>query len=192
VGVDRKGPLAAFVVIAVIAGVLLVTSVRSQAAPGWLNPANLPASVVAGPAATDPDVWGSVTARVDQVVEQGVVLVQKVTSDPSEVQDPTVTLAEPARASDAGGPARTAVVKTTHHVAHVRHHSADHAHSPAPATHASGSHPGRSHGHGQTAWHAVGHTVGHSAGHGQGHGRGHSHSHGHPGHGRHLGWARHS
>jgi hypothetical protein len=31
VGVDRKGPLAAFVVIAIIAAVLLVTSVRSQA-----------------------------------------------------------------------------------------------------------------------------------------------------------------
>jgi hypothetical protein len=36
VGADHKGPLAAFVVIAIIAAVLLVTSVRSQADDGWL------------------------------------------------------------------------------------------------------------------------------------------------------------
>jgi hypothetical protein len=36
VGADHKGPLAAFVVIAIIAAVLLVTSVRSQADEGWL------------------------------------------------------------------------------------------------------------------------------------------------------------
>jgi hypothetical protein len=35
VGVDRKGPLVAFIVVAIIAAVLLITSVRSQAAPGW-------------------------------------------------------------------------------------------------------------------------------------------------------------
>lgn len=48
-GAEHKGPLAAFVVIAVIAAVLLVTSVRSQAAPGWLDPRKIPASVVAAP-----------------------------------------------------------------------------------------------------------------------------------------------
>ena len=31
---DRRGPLAAFIVVAIIAVILLVTSVRSQAAPG--------------------------------------------------------------------------------------------------------------------------------------------------------------
>ena len=54
-GTDRKRPLAAFLVVAVIAVVLLVTSVRSQAASGWLN-RRLPASVVAvvpGPASPD-------------------------------------------------------------------------------------------------------------------------------------------
>ncbi|HEY3530776.1 MAG TPA: hypothetical protein VGK78_16640 [Nocardioides sp.] len=175
-GVDRKGPLAAFVVIAVIAAVLLVTSVRSQAAPGWLNPDNLPASVVAGPATTDP-LWGPVTAHVDQVVEQGVVLVQKVTSDPSEIQDPTVTLADPAGGSDEGSPARTDDSQTTvHHAGHVRHDAT----APSPATHDSGRHVGSGHGHGQTVWRAVGH------------GHGHAQSNGHRSHGRHLGWSRHS
>ena len=31
-GADRRGPLAAFIVVAIIAAILLVTSVRSQAA----------------------------------------------------------------------------------------------------------------------------------------------------------------
>jgi hypothetical protein len=47
VGADHKGPLAAFVVVAIIAAVLLVTSVRSQAEPGWQDLRRL----VAGPAA---------------------------------------------------------------------------------------------------------------------------------------------
>lgn len=36
-GADRKGPLAAFIVVAIIAAILLITSVRSQAATGWLG-----------------------------------------------------------------------------------------------------------------------------------------------------------
>jgi hypothetical protein len=35
VGADRKGPLAALIVVALIAVILLVTAVRSQAAPEW-------------------------------------------------------------------------------------------------------------------------------------------------------------
>jgi len=35
---DRRGPLAAFIVVAIIAVILLVTSVRSQAAPGHAPP----------------------------------------------------------------------------------------------------------------------------------------------------------
>ena len=42
-GADRRGPLAAFVIVALIAAILLVTSVRSQAAP-WFR-----STVVAGP-----------------------------------------------------------------------------------------------------------------------------------------------
>jgi hypothetical protein len=41
VGADRKGPLAAFIVIAIIAAILLITSVRSQAATAWVG-RNLP------------------------------------------------------------------------------------------------------------------------------------------------------
>jgi hypothetical protein len=44
VGADRKGPLAAFVVIAIIAAVLLVTSVRSQAESGAVAQQQLSAS----------------------------------------------------------------------------------------------------------------------------------------------------
>lgn len=49
-GVDRKGPLVAFVVIAIIAAVLLVTSVRSQASPGWVDPDQGQRGVVTTPA----------------------------------------------------------------------------------------------------------------------------------------------
>jgi hypothetical protein len=35
VGTDRKGPLAALIVVALIAVILLVTAVRSHAAPDW-------------------------------------------------------------------------------------------------------------------------------------------------------------
>jgi hypothetical protein len=37
VGADRKGPLVAFIVVAIIAAILLITSVRSQAATGRLG-----------------------------------------------------------------------------------------------------------------------------------------------------------
>ena len=142
-GVDRKGPLAAFVVVAVIAAVLLVTSVRSQASPGWLNPGNLPASVLAGPPGADAHLWESVTAGVDQMVEQGAVLVQKVTSDPSEIQDSTVTAAVATSGSVDGSHARAARTTTRHHhVAHVRHHSR--VRSSPPATHDRGRHLGLS------------------------------------------------
>jgi hypothetical protein len=48
VGADRKGPLAAFVVIAIIAAVLLVTSVRSQAEPGRRGPEQLTTAASTG------------------------------------------------------------------------------------------------------------------------------------------------
>ena len=78
-GADRRGPLAAFIIVAVIAGILLVTSVRSQASPGWLSPVGLPATVVAAP----------VTGGLDQIVHEGVVLVHRAKTD--SVDDHTRT-----------------------------------------------------------------------------------------------------
>jgi hypothetical protein len=70
VSADRKGPLAAFIVIAIIAAILLVTSVRSQAATGWLNRA-LPSAH---------SVVHAVDGRVERVVAQGSALVRATTS----------------------------------------------------------------------------------------------------------------
>lgn len=69
-GADRRGPLAAFIILAIIAVILLVTSVRSQAAPGWFH-----TTVVAGPV-SEPHLWGLGDAT--EVVEDGVVLVRAV------------------------------------------------------------------------------------------------------------------
>jgi hypothetical protein len=85
VGADRRGPLAAFGSVALIAAILLVTSVRSQAAP-WFR-----STVVAGPVG-EPHLWSSVTGGVDQVVLSGTVLVRKAGSSP----DPTQTEAQAA------------------------------------------------------------------------------------------------
>jgi hypothetical protein len=43
VGADRKGPLVAFIIVAIVAAILLVTSVRSQAA----EPDGVPQATVA-------------------------------------------------------------------------------------------------------------------------------------------------
>jgi len=67
VGADRKGPLAAFIVVAIIAAILLITSVRSQAATGWLDRA-LPST---------PGVVRAVGGGLDQVVEHGAALVHR-------------------------------------------------------------------------------------------------------------------
>jgi hypothetical protein len=72
VGADHKGPLAAFVVIAVVAAVLLVTSVRSQADPAWLRhlvaepaaPGVMPAGVQ-HPAAPSATATSSSTGTAD-------------------------------------------------------------------------------------------------------------------------------
>ncbi len=74
-GADRRGPLAAFVIVALIAAILLVTSVRSQASP-WFS-----ARIVAGPA-SEPHLWGSVTGGVHEVVRDGTVLVRKAAHAP--------------------------------------------------------------------------------------------------------------
>jgi len=70
---DRRGPLVAFIVVAISAAILLVTSVRSQAAPGWLRVPD--AAAAGGPAARD---LGSHQAPpVRRTVRPGLLLVHR-------------------------------------------------------------------------------------------------------------------
>jgi hypothetical protein len=89
VGADHRGPLAAFIVVAIIAVVLLVTSVRSQAAPGWLDPGKVPATAVVGPVA-EPHVWGAASGAVQQAVQEGVVLAPRVAATGDAPAGPAV------------------------------------------------------------------------------------------------------
>jgi hypothetical protein len=202
VGADRRGPLAAFVVVAIIAAILLVTSVRSQAAP-WLDPENLPTSVVAGPV-TEPHLWGSVSERLDQVVQDGVVLVHKAASDAADSEDRTTealgastslttsaTTTPPASATGTpqpvGTPARHAGPRAHHPAAMPNFGHGHHAPQPSPEVQqpdsagpsslASTSDLGRQ-DHGRHLGWSHGH--GHGAGAGEksarGHGRGHGHA----------------
>jgi hypothetical protein len=183
VGADRRRPLAAFVVIAIIAAVLLVTSVRSQAAPGWLDPEELPVTDVAAPPATDPHLWGVVTSGVHQVVQDGVVLTKRATSEESVAEDPTLSLVASTTSSDtASSDADDSGNVVTSHAGHTtpdhgqrphhpRHHDdADDSDEPSgsswPSPHDHGHHYGWDHGNGHH-----GHGNGH--GHGTGHGRSH-------------------
>lgn len=167
-GADRKGPLAAFVVIAVIAAILLVTSVRSQAEP----------SIVASPPmGSDPALWTSVGDEVGEVVQAGVTLVHKATSDPTRVSDPAVTSAA-AGATLPNGTRHVAppvVPSVVHRVVHVVRHQSTRpnrprvAHESAPVTTpVPASSPAATTGHGRHLGWFTGH-----------------------GHGRHLGWAKH-
>jgi hypothetical protein len=110
VGADRRGPLAAFVVVALIAAILLITSVRSQAAP-WFS-----TRIVAGPA-MEPHVWRSVTGGVHQVVKDGAVLVRKAARTPDSESTGTVAAGP---ASGVAG-SRTPSVSRSHHVARTAH-----------------------------------------------------------------------
>jgi hypothetical protein len=85
VSADRKGPLVAFIVVAIIAAILLVTSVRSQAATGWFRRA-LPSTHA---------VVHVVDGGLDRAVHQGSALVRATTD-----QDSTTT----ALPSDAPSP----------------------------------------------------------------------------------------
>lgn len=158
-GAEHKGPLAAFVVIAVIAAVLLVTSVRSQAAPGWLDPRKIPVSVVAAPmlslasgaseeSSTDEPAAGRADSGSQHQVRpvHSVHVVQSTTQSPSDSAVHTTT--------PTGAPQ-----KPHHEPGHLTHPKA----APASASRDHGRHLGWSHGHeaGQ--------------GHGEGHGKGHSH-----------------
>ena len=94
-GTDRKRPLAAFVVVAVIAAILLVTSVRSQAAPGWLT-RRLPASVVAiVPIPGHVGLWGAVGDGMGEAVRHSATLAHAATTDApatTEAAPPPVTV----------------------------------------------------------------------------------------------------
>ena len=131
-GTDRKGPLAAFVVIAIVAAILLVTSVRSQADPPWLDHDEVPATVVAAPPISDPLRWAPVVTA-GQVVEHGVALAPKPTPDPTDVQESSTVVVSADTTPD--GTDGTVTATTTSgtwatHTAVTRHHHAVH-----PATH---------------------------------------------------------
>jgi hypothetical protein len=106
VGADRKGPLAAFIVIAIIAAILLITSVRSQAAAGWLG-RSLP---------TTPQMVHTLDGGLDRAVRQGSVLVHR-----------SAGLVAPARSRDVTAPA-------THDPARNPAHDPARAKSPNPAS----------------------------------------------------------
>jgi hypothetical protein len=161
VGADRKGPLAAFIVIAIIAAILLVTSVRSQAATGWLRDA-LPST---------PTVVNAVGDGVDQIVEGGSVLVQGSTDQPLPPETPETSSPAP----DSGDP--TPGDDVHHRVGHrVRDDGTDRHHDSGPKGHR--RHPALSGAAPDDHGRHLGWT----------HGPGHGNDHGHPGHGRHLGW----
>lgn len=169
---DRRGPLAAFVVVAVIAAILLVTSVRSQAEPGWLR---APAATVADVPSVA-DVWSG-TIHVDRRdVQQGVLVAHRTVPDlPLAARSPVV---RPASVTLGAAPRDPAVPKTSTRVPEGR------SSLPAPG-HGGHQLADRGPTHGR-AW---GHTHGHAhvlRSHGDHRGR-----HG-AGHGRHLhhGWNR--
>jgi hypothetical protein len=210
VGADRRGPLAAFIVVAVIAGILLVTSVRSQAAPRWLDPGGLPATVVAAP----------VTGGLDQIVREGVVLVHRAKTD--SVDDHTRTESVGPSTSVATPGTRASRPRTRHHVSPARRHHATAAEphhtestppqpthdapsappplDPAPPRHDPGRHLGWAEHHGQDGTsdepsseepaetpdeypHGNGHSDRHGNGHAYGHQKHQGNGHGH-GHGK--------
>jgi hypothetical protein len=194
VGTVRKGPLAAFVLIAIVAAVLLVTSVRSQATPRWLTAGGIPAALVVGPPATDPHLWLAVGSRLHQAVPDGVVLAQKpAQSTTTEAGGSLLLPAAPAhnRTLSARGRAPTHPTHPAHapqHHAPAAHHTprtpdgqqahhsghgknpGDHVKPPAPGD--AGGQPGDQPGAG---------SPGQAASHGRGHHlRSHTHPHGAP------------
>ena len=127
-GADRRGPLAAFIVVAIIAAILLVTSVRSQAAPSLLT-SPLRDDVVVVPAPPTSQLWSSVSRHAGRVVHQGVVLAHKARQVPA-VGAATLT---PVTTGAPASPIRAA------HPAPAGHHQARHHRR---GTHASTPDPG--------------------------------------------------
>jgi hypothetical protein len=124
-GADRRGPLAAFIIVAVIAAILLVTSVRSQAAP-WLIPGRISATVAAP--ALEPHLWGSVSGGVDDVVQAGAVLVRKASTD---AQEPTRTTQPPASPHVVAGRLGRATVPPRQHRSTRTRHQPARQHGPS-------------------------------------------------------------
>jgi len=161
--------LAAFIVVAIIAAILLVTSVRSQAAPGWLR---VPATTVAGPP-TSSDLASHQTSQVRRTVRPGLLLVHRTTTT---AQPTAAVVASVVRQAPVTQPVTQPVAQP---VAPSRHRVVP---TSPPASRPGTTGPVRDPG-----------VPGH-----QGHGHHtHSHqSHGHhlgrraPDHGRHLGWTR--
>jgi hypothetical protein len=177
VSTEHKGPLAAFIVVAVIAGILLVTSVRSQAATGWLID-QLPtaAVVVSAPGAATDGLIAAIGS-----VDPGAVLVPKADAGTPPVTQtaPQSTAHSQAQASQ---PTTTVThTATTHHA--TTHHATTHQATTHQATthhvgHIGGLPPAHHYGQGIPV---------HGHGHGQSHAHGHGNGHGYD-HGRHLGW----
>jgi hypothetical protein len=166
VSTEHKGPLAAFIVVAVIAGILLVTSVRSQAATGWLVD-QLPtaAVVVSAPGAATDGLIAAIGS-----VDPGAVLVPK-----AEAGTP------PAPQSPSQAP-QSSQTTTTAHTARTHTASSHHATSHHATTHHTTTH----HSTTTSTRHPLGSIHGHHYGWGnQVHGHGQSYVHDH---GRHLGW----
>ena len=141
-GTDRKGPLAAFVLIAIVAAVLLVTSVRSQATPRWLTAGGIPAALVVGPPATDPHLWLAVGSRLHQAVHDGVVLAQKpAQSTTTEAGGSLLLPAAPAHNSTLSDPGHAPAHPT--HPAHApQHHAPAAHHTPRTPDGQQAPHPG--------------------------------------------------
>ena len=202
-GADRRGPLAAFVLVAVIAAILLVTSVRSQAQPGWLDPSRIPATVViAAPPAVDPEVWQTVTDELGMVVEEGALLARKATAEPTATTDPTESVVVATMPGSQVTPAVSPAVSPTHRAAH---HHGRHTRVTAQARHGTMTGPDR----GRTtavsprrlttrasidavsAGHGHGHAYGRRAAHGHGAHAHAAHSHGAHSHGHAWGRSHH-
>lgn len=189
-GADRRGPLAAFVLVAVIAAILLVTSVRSQAQPGWLDPSRIPATVViAAPPAVDPEVWQTVTDELGMVVEQGALLARKATAEPTDTTDRTETAVV---ATLPGSQVTTAVSPAVSPVHRVIHHHARHTRVAAQPRHRTLTGPDRGRTTAVSTRHQTTHAAVDAVSHGNGHAYGHAahghgaHPHGHArGHGHH-------
>jgi hypothetical protein len=210
VGADRKGPLAAFIVVAVIAAILLVTSVRSQAAPGWLG-RGVPAALSAVGAPDAPaEAWRVVGGGLDRVVRTGADAVRHATPDAltghvahatraagsltAGVTRAVTPLRSTGTGRSGGTPPRTPPAGPSRDRRHLAV-SDKPTHGPGPVVDDEGDDP---------RGNAADDTADGHPGPGTDHGRhlGWTHAHGHPGwshghgpavghdHGRHLGWTK--
>lgn len=140
-GADRRGPLAAFVVVAIIAAILLVTSVRSQAAPSLMAGPRPQHVVVVPPPATS-RLWSSVSHHAALVVQDGIVLAHKAAEQTTSEDTATVTStstapatsAEPATAGTAP-PAPVPASQPAGHHARPHRHGATQVSDDAVLTH---------------------------------------------------------